>query len=243
MEIKEFQHKNGVKLKVNPADLSLYINGHRFAPEGTVITVIFSVMTNSSFTSYAQIAESLSKKHGISVEDPAVISHKYVNKAREFLRKSGCSVALFENRRSAGYSLDPAWRPSQAVTAVPDDGIIQEIEISIEEALRCLEMTPIKQTASGLSYVQISPLLAVRAFERLNQIYWKIIDLAAHSGNALRIMPLREQFFKILTYLVFWRLGDSLTDEKWQSDYRIELNLLRKELINTYTQFIRNEEE
>lgn len=232
----------GSELIVDRTNRSIIFNEkiHRVHRE-TIIEVIWCICAaHPEICSYGQIMRHLNEKSLMigSDEDVARNAQKAVNYAREFVRtKLATAPELFQNVTSAGYCLkEDNWAPKDDNNTSQNDWTMRELERLVRKYCDYTDTHTVIQDKSNLSYIKPSQRDAVDAFREINVLYWDIIERSSRVGNAHRIIVLREKMFKMLTYFAFWRVGDQMTDEKWKSDYRIEITHLLESIKSEYDQ-------
>lgn len=67
-------------------------------------------------------------------------------------------------------------------------------------------------------------------FSRMDDCYYTFLKEYSAPSNSINLLEIREKIIKILLYAIYWRVGGSLSDEKFRADYKNELQVVLKQL-------------
>lgn len=173
------------------------------------------------------------QKSSFHMEDSpdSIIANKYVFKARTVL-KNVMIEDFIMTVRGLGYKVSPKWLPivEEQVDEESKNAFIEEITAIIEDCITYSELADITQDKSGLSFIKPDQDVVMRHFRRMNDCYHAFLSRYSSPGNSIELFELREKITKVLLYALYWRVGDSLTDDKFRSDYKNELKLILRQI-------------
>lgn len=156
-------------------------------------------------------------------------------KIKKFLEANRSGQDLFENVRNSGYRVTEKWEiKSDSENKQTNEILISELWKTVNRSIEHSRNWPIEHDKSGLSYIRAKSDYAMSTFRDINSLYWEILEHSSRNSNSLEILQLREPLFRLMTYLLFWRVGDRLEDEQWRSDYEKEITLLTKQIAVIY---------
>ncbi|ETX11396.1 hypothetical protein MUS1_10595 [Marinomonas ushuaiensis DSM 15871] len=69
----------------------------------------------------------------------------------------------------------------------------------------------------------------------MNNGYHSFLSDYSTPGNSAELIELRDKITKVLLYSIYWRVGDSLSNKKFRSDYKNELQLILRQIKQTIT--------
>ncbi len=188
----------------------------------------------SPVISYSDIGNIVrSQKSTFHMEDSTdnIIANKYIFKSRTVLRSVFVEDFIF-TIRGLGYKVSNRWLP---ITTTKDNesgksAFLGEIESIIEDCITYSESINITQDKSGLSYIIPDQSIAIKNFRRMNDCYHSFLRQYSAPGNSIELFELREKITKALLYAIYWRVGDSMTDDKFRSDYKQELYVILRQI-------------
>lgn len=156
--------------------------------------------------------------------------HKKVHDAKREIKKLLPNAEIIKNITSFGYRLSEEWH-SESASEI-DDVISSNIASIASITERCIEYMhnrTIKSTCAGIMYLDFDHDFATQNFIIVDRAMWSIIDLLSSDSNLAETVDLKSVFAEFLSYVIYWRVGDNLTEEKWRGDYEREIrNHLRK---------------
>ena len=191
-------------------------------------------MNPSSIMSFSDIASIVRKqKSTFHMEDSPdnIIANKYMFKVRAVL-KSVLVENIIVTVRGLGYKVSTKWLPVVEETSLQEskNAFLDEITQIIEDCIAYSEAVEITQDKSGLSFIRAENHVVNSHFQRMNDCYHAFLTRYSAPGNSIELFELREKITKVLLYAIYWRVGDSMTDEKFKSDYKNELHLLLRQI-------------
>ncbi|HGH6024409.1 TPA: hypothetical protein AB5H75_000280 [Vibrio mimicus] len=215
---------------------TLKSSGREFFIQDAAISVLLHHLftLQAPLISYSDIGNIVrDQKSTFHMEDSpdSIIANKYVFKARAVL-KSVMIEDFIVTVRGRGYKISNKWLP--LIEVQTDDksknAFLAEITAIIEDCITYSESTDITQDKSGLSFIKPDQEIVMEHFRRMNDCYHAFLRRYSAPGNSIELFELREKITKVLLYAIYWRVGDSLTDEKFRSDYKNELKLLLRQI-------------
>lgn len=228
----------GAKLTIDNVNHVIVIDEKTVSiSDTTVMTTIWVIGSLSpKLTTYDVLAEELKKKHNIGLDaDEAAIAQKYINRTNNFLKNIPKLNGLYKNIRKHGYRMSDDWILSPEVeNKLLNDENIRILEEIVDNAIEDMNSRSITSDVSGLLYIKPDRVFSNNIFNEINNLYWKIIESCSKPGNSIDIIPIRRLLFELSTYLVYWRVGDGLTEEKWRSDYEREIRTVLKQISMLY---------
>jgi len=206
-----------------------------FIQDSAVYVLFYQLFTlKTSLISYSDIGNIVrDQKSSFHMEDSpdSIIANKYVFKARAVL-KNVMIEDFIVTVRGLGYRVSNKWLP---VIEKQENGenkhdFLKEITAIIEDCISYSESVDITQDKSGLSFIKPDQDIVMTHFRRMNDCYHSFLSRCSAPGNSIELLELRDKITKVLLYAIYWRVGDSLTDEKFRSDYKNELRLILRQI-------------
>lgn len=180
---------------------------------------------------YDDLMEGISVGSGNSQSEAQRVFYR----VKKFFEQHRSGHAFFENVRQVGYRVSDHWEKKEEFKNDSlNDLLMSELWAIVEEAIRHSQSWSIEKDKSGLSYIRAKSDYALLTFRKMNALYWEILEQTSRNANSIEILQLREPLFKLMSYLLFWRVGDRLDDDQWRSDYEREIRLLTKQIALIY---------
>lgn len=237
--MSQLTFKNIETTKVVTLDVNLKIlrsSGQEvFIQDAAVFVILHHLFTlKTKLISYSDIScivrEKKSTFHMADCPDN-IIANKYVFKLRSILKSImlGDFIVLVRN---VGYKISNKWCP--ILESKRDEqnkhSFLKEITEIIEGCILYSGSVEITKHNSGLSFIKPDQEITLNNFRRMNDCYHAFLNTYSSPGNSAELFELREKIIKILTYAIYWRVGDSMSDEKFRSDYHNELQILLRQV-------------
>lgn len=206
-----------------------------FIQDAAIYTLLIRLFTlTDPAIGYRDIADIVrGQKSSFHMEDCSdnIIANKYVFKARAAL-KSLMVEDFIVTVRGLGYKISPKWLLLSQRNNEDDNPqtLLTDIAAIIQDCIAYSEQAEITQDKSGLSFIKADHEVVVQHFRRMNDCYHALLSRYSAPGNSVELIELREKITKLLLYTIYWRVGDSLTDEKFRADYRNELQLILRQI-------------
>ncbi|AGH82410.1 hypothetical protein PCNPT3_12370 [Psychromonas sp. CNPT3] len=211
-----------------------------FIQDAAVLVILHHLFTlKTKFILYSDIAcivkEQKSTFHMEGCPDN-IIANKYVFKSRSILKNLMLDdfIVLV---RGIGYKISSKWHP--VLEGKRDEqnknSFLKEITKIIADCIVYSESVEITKHNSGLSFIKPDQETALDNFRRMNDCYHTFLSRYSAPGNSYELFELREKITKVLIYTIYWRVGDSLSDTKFRSDYKNELQILLRQVKQALT--------
>lgn len=206
-----------------------------FIKDAAVYVFLYQLFTqNTSVKSYSDIGTIVrEQKSSFHMEDSpdSIIANKYIFKSRAVL-KSVMVEDFIVTVRGLGYKVSSKWLPllESERDEQNKNAFLKEITAIIEDCTAYSETVEITQDQSGFAYIKPDQETALEHFRRMNDCYHSFLNRYSAPGNGAELLELREKITKLLLYAVYWRVGDSLTAEKFRSDYKNELQIILRQV-------------
>ncbi|WP_137297653.1 helix-turn-helix domain-containing protein [Psychromonas sp. SP041] len=211
-----------------------------FIQDSAVFAVFIQLLTlKTSVISYKTIAnlikEQKSKYHMDDCSN-SIIANKYIFKVRTLL-KSVMVEDFIVTVRGLGYKISNKWLSVQEEdnNEYNKSAFLKEITLIIDDCIIYTKSVSIVQDKSGFTYIKPSQDIVINNFNRMNDCYHSFLSQYSTPGNSAELIDLREKITKVLLYAIYWRVGDSLSDEKFRADYKNELQFILKQVIQAVT--------
>ena len=111
----------------------------------------------------------------------------------------------------------------------------------MERARAHVDKTPIVTNQIGLMYVERTEAtrqLAKDNYTLIEDVGWQLIHVLSSCGvtndDHPDVLEVKKKIEKVISYALFWRIGDSLTEEKFRRDFNVE----SKKLVAEFKQLI-----
>ena len=206
-----------------------------FVQDAAIHIFLYQLFTlQTPLMSYSDIGNIVrDQKSSFHMEDTpdSIIANKYVFKARATL-KSVMVEDFIVTVRGLGYKVSNKWLPviKEENNKESKDAFIKEMTGIIEDCIAYSSTANIMQDKSGLSFIKAEQDVVIAHFRRMNDCYHTFLNRYSEPGNSIELFELREKVTKVLLYAIYWRVGDSLSDEKFRSDYKNELQLILRQI-------------
>lgn len=173
-----------------------------------------------------EIFEILQVKYSVGSRlNPEQTVHKYIHGARQDLSDAGLLMEVVKNIRGFGYRLADGW--SVEVNTSTDNLVDREIQDLRSMAQRCvdhLHSRPITINKGGLMFFEADPLLIKENMILIDRIGWQLIHNLSFVDCIPDVLDIKRDISKLLSYVIFWRVGHRLSEEEWRLDYVSEVN-------------------
>lgn len=151
--------------------------------------------------------------------------HKEIHQIRATIKNVSSKDDVITNISRYGYRVGDSWSVEDCgvIDAVLQDNlhIIGEIVNNCKTHMR---EKALKNTKGGILYLDFDNDFATQNFTVLDRVMWSIIDLLSSESNLAETMDLKATFSDLLSYVIYWRIGDNLTERKWRNDYESEID-------------------
>lgn len=156
-------------------------------------------------------------------EGEAPRAHKVINQLRDTLKAIRGLEGLITSRRSVGYIVGDGWKPARReIRAETSREFLSALDNVVEECIRYMERQELRTMQNGLQYIDADQAFAIQKYQLLNAMLWDTIR-ALSSSKPSDVTVLKQEFHHLVSYVLFWRIGDNLAEEKWRADYRDEI--------------------
>ena len=194
---------------------------HLFREQGKILT----------HREISDIVRGNKSRHHMEDTPDNILANKTVFSIRRLLEK--LSIENFiETVRTRGYKISSRWmrETPEAKETHRNNIFLRELRLLIDDCISYCQRAEITQDKSGLSFVVPEHNVLMQNFHRINNCYRFFIYTYSFPGNSLDLLEIREKLIRILQYAIYWRIGDGLSDEKYKSDYKEELNILYRQI-------------
>lgn len=168
---------------------------------------------------------------------------KLAHQVKERFEAVNLRIPVLESVRSTGYQLANGWRlvaEEVRSTHLALDQL-RELNVALERARAHVDKTAIVTNQIGLMYVERTEAtrqLAKDNYTLIEDIGWQLIHVLSSCGvtndEHPDVFEVKKKIEKIISYALFWRIGDSLTEEKFRRDFHVE----SKKLVAEFRQLI-----
>jgi hypothetical protein len=168
-------------------------------------------------------------------DDSRDIYKKLAHQVKEKFEAASLRTPVLESVRSAGYALVDGWR-------IVDEEIkakhlafdqLRELNTALERARAHVDKAAIVTNQIGLSHVERTEAtrqLAKDNYTLIEDVGWQLIHVLSCCGvtndDHPDVLEVKRKIEKIISYALFWRIGDSMTEEKFRRDFRSEIKTL-----------------
>lgn len=157
--------------------------------------------------------------------EPQRFAHRFINSLNGlFARNRGLDKTFISNVRGQGYLLNSVWKLQSAPTqAIQAHEFIETLEQIVKSCVAHSAECELVHRPNGIQYLRFDSNLALQKFSMLDKLLWDLVGMLSAKASYAQLTNLKDEFQELSTYILFWRLGDSLTEMKWKSDYAIEI--------------------
>ncbi len=193
-------------------------------------SLLLIAKNGNDVTTYDSLCDVINRVKKVGSDSESTLANKYVFKIRKALKSISVSNFVI-NVRNNGYRIADNWILLDGNQGLSNgDEFLTEIRAIIDDCINYSQSVEITHDRCGLSYIVPSDQVLLNNFRRMNACYHIFMRDYSKPGNSAQLMEVRNKLNKLLSYCIFWRVGDGLTDEKWKSDYRNELEVLLKQI-------------
>jgi len=157
--------------------------------------------------------------------------YKYVSQARLALAKAGVEKSLIQTVRNLGYRLGQGW--SVHLTEEPSLFFIEAlfelrslIDKCISRAWTCTMIT----NSSGIMYLDVNKEDAYNNVIILDNLSWRLLKAMSILRPLHPCLQMKEYFDKMMSYVLYRRIGEGISEHTWRLLYEKELNFLYGEI-------------
>jgi hypothetical protein len=167
------------------------------------------------------------------------ILKKIAHQVKERFEAVNLQIPVLESARSAGYSLASGWRliTEELGTEHLAYEQLRELNVALDRARAHVDSSAIVTNQIGLLYVERTEAtrqLAKDNYTLIEDVGWQLIHVLSSCGVTNEehpdILEVKKKIEKIISYALFWRLGDSMSKDKFRSDFRSETKKLVGEI-------------
>lgn len=237
MDLLQFKNTETAKIMTLDSKLKVLSSDGReiFIQDSAIFALLYYLFTSKeTVISYSIIGCIIKEKKSTShMEDCSnnIIANKYIFKTRSILK--GLMIEDFIiTVRGLGYKISNKWLtiPGDDHINYKDSNFLNEIDLIIDNCIKYSESTHIIQDKSGLCFIKPDYDVVIDHFNRMNSCYHSFLSRYSAPGNSIELIQLREKITKLLLYAIYWRAGDSMSNEKFRADYKNELLVLSKQI-------------
>jgi len=176
-------------------------------------------------------------------ETPREVYKRLAHQVKERFEAANLRIPVLESVRSTGYQLANGWRLVAEEVRSTHLAIdqLRELNVALERARTHVDKTTIVTNQIGLMYVERTEAtrqLAKDNYTLIEDVGWQLIHVLSSSGvtndEHPDVLEVKKKIEKIISYALFWRIGDSLTEEKFRRDFHVE----SKKLVAEFKQLI-----
>ncbi len=213
-------YRSDKTLTIEPTGTLFYVDGRhgRFTSEISRRIVQTVIQQSPNVTSTNLLADRLGDRQ----------FPRYVSIARCDFRKVGLMVDVLTSVRGTGYRLVDGWSKQEAQRPALARAL-GELYTLVADAVSFVERSRLEKNQIGLIQVERGgsrSLMSGQNFLRFDQALCQILDELSSMGLDTRytrdIVKVKQAMLELANYLLFWRIGDRLTDFDWKSNFREE---------------------
>jgi hypothetical protein len=156
---------------------------------------------------------------------------KWVNKIKERIEAIGLKVPLLEAVRSDGYHLATGWSlvDSEVKPKHIAHDLFVQLRTTLESTCTYVDTAAIRVNPIGLLHVERTALtnqLTRDNYLLIEDIGWQLFHVLSSCGvtndDHPAVLDVKKKIEKLISYALMWRIGDSITEEKFRRDFRTE---------------------
>ena len=187
---------------------------------------------------FQELDAAILKKH-----ESRELYKKLAHQVKERFEAVNLRIPVVESVRSTGYQLANGWRlvEEQVRSKHLAFDQLRELNVALERARAHVDKATIVTNQIGLLYVERTEAtrqLAKDNYTLIEDVGWQLIHVLSSCGvtndEHPDVFEVKKKIEKIISYALFWRIGDSLTEEKFRRDFHVE----SKKLVAEFKQLI-----
>lgn len=163
---------------------------------------------------------------------------KFAYQVKERFEGVNITIPVLESVRLAGYSLANGWRLVNEEVESKHLAFdqLRELNNAMEHARNHVDKTNIVTNQIGLLHVERTEetrRLAKNNYTLIEDVGWQLIHVLSSCGitndEHPDVLEVKKKIERVTSYALFWRLGDSMTEEKYRRDFHSESKKLMAE--------------
>jgi hypothetical protein len=180
---------------------------------------------NRETASYSEIFDLLRNNNMYSDDDvPSIAAHKEMSKIDKELKTAGLQVKLWDNVRGKGYRLSNYFqlKPSTVTTRIASE-VSESLNTLAQRCVAYVHNREIIIAGNGMMFLDYEPDVAVQNFQLVDRLRRTVLEGLSLHLNYSEIGIVKQGLDDILSYMIFWRIGENLSKEKWKLDFEREI--------------------
>ncbi len=161
---------------------------------------------------------------GSQTDEPNARSAKFVAGLCKHIEKISELDDLIVSVRGIGYTIGSNWNPLPSEIRVQkSNDFLAMLDSVVADCILHTEQRSVIVSMNGLQYLDFDVEFALQKYQLLNGMLWDTIRILSSSARPSDLIDIKNAFHHLASYVLYWRLGDSLPGEKWKADYRDEV--------------------
>lgn len=160
-----------------------------------------------------------------STKEPSLHAAKIIMSLRNTLKDHHPALRTFiRTVRGEGYIIDQSWQRA-TLEPLSDKAFdfLDALDRVVQESIEHAFASKLKRCANGLQYLEFEIEAAFQRYQLLDKMLWDTILALSTKAKPAPLMDLKNTFHELASYVLYWRLGDNLSEQKWREDYRDEI--------------------
>jgi hypothetical protein len=182
----------------------------------------------------------------VSRANEAALFKKLVYEIKERFKFYGLEIPVLESVRSEGYRLAEGWAKLQGEPKHPAFGLLENLGTALQRSRDHVGTANIATNSIGLQHVERSAetlKIARENYFLVESVGWELLDVLSSCGitneDHPRVLEVKRKIEKVTSYALFWRVGDSLPQDKWRRDFHSESTTLEVDIKNLIERILR----
>lgn len=156
---------------------------------------------------------------------------KLAHQVKERFEAVNLRIPVLESVRLTGYQLANGWRLVEEEVKSKHLAFdqLRELNVALERARSHVDKASIATNTIGLLYVErteATRLLAKDNYTLIEDVGWQLIHVLSSCGivndDHADVLDVKTKLEHLISYTLFWRFGDSMTEEKFRRDFHAE---------------------
>lgn len=213
---------------------ALYLNGERVLFNSRQQKeVIWMFLSNVSVNvTHNRISDYLVSSGRGSVNDPPnAISGRFMHELNRVLEGIPELKGLIESVRGIGYRLCQDWiAPEPNIAVERTTNFLAALDNVVADCISHVVSCRVITRPNGLQYLDFDRSFAIEKYQILDKLLWDTIEILSAQAKSSDLIEIKASFQDISSYVLYWRFGDGLSEEKWKSDYLEEISLKQRRI-------------
>jgi hypothetical protein len=227
-EIIKLVHGPELRLiEIAKGDIIFWADGYQYQFPTIHAAEVVGVITEAhpQTLHIEEIFSRLNRKIHVGVQNQlSQTVYKYVSQARNAIVRAGVEPNFIQTVRNYGYRLGPGWTvdvSEQSLTALGRN--LKELKHLVDRCIDHVRHSQIHTNSRGLLYVNLNKSELYENYLIIERISWDVLDALSRDKTISFVLRVKNDFDRLLTYVLFWRIGRGMMKNEWKDNFESEI--------------------